>query len=181
MRPCHTLQFSLVVSSGKVPCVLWWGISTECGGFDHPFHTSRKSTPKNMPRKRTSNNMLMAISYMKLASMRNCKLCTNERITLFHHFGKKPTRTHNLMNSRKEMHRNVHLRQGLYGSGPLRTRVLMRLCTYRGRKFTGWCRRSLFWISVTLHQIINVFGEVRVAATLWWILKTNLTITLDGP
>lgn len=44
------------------------------------------------------------ISLMKTASSKNCVLCMKERIHLFHHFGKKPTKTHNLMNSRKEMH-----------------------------------------------------------------------------
>ena len=45
-----------------------------------------------------------ALSYMKTAGTKWCRLCMKERIALFRHFGKKKTRTKNLMNSRKEMH-----------------------------------------------------------------------------
>ena len=44
-----------------------------------------------------------ALSYMKSAGTKKCTLCMRERMALFHHFGKKKSRTKNLMNSRKEM------------------------------------------------------------------------------
>ena len=45
-----------------------------------------------------------ALSYMKSAGTKKCTLCMRERMALFHHFGKKKSRTKNLMNSRNEMH-----------------------------------------------------------------------------
>ena len=45
-----------------------------------------------------------AISLMKSAGTKSCKLCMSERIALFRHFSKKKTKEGNLMNSRKEMH-----------------------------------------------------------------------------
>lgn len=44
------------------------------------------------------------ISNMKTAGTRNCSLCMQERIQLFHAFNKKKTPTNNLMNSKDEMY-----------------------------------------------------------------------------
>ena len=45
-----------------------------------------------------------AISLLKTAATKDCRLCMKERITLFRHFGKKKSHKNNMMNSRKEMH-----------------------------------------------------------------------------
>ena len=44
------------------------------------------------------------ISNMKTAGTKNCSLCMQERIQLFHAFNKKKTPTNNLMNSKDEMY-----------------------------------------------------------------------------
>ena len=45
-----------------------------------------------------------AISLMKSAATKGCRLCMKERTSLFRHFGRNKSPKNNMMNSRKELH-----------------------------------------------------------------------------
>ena len=44
------------------------------------------------------------VTQMRTAATKNCTLCMKEKISLFHHFGRKRSRSHNLINSRNELY-----------------------------------------------------------------------------
>ena len=58
-------------------------------------------------RKRISVEILhksSPVTQMRTATTKDCKLCMREKTTLFRHFGRKRSRTHNLINSRNELY-----------------------------------------------------------------------------